>query len=174
MRPRLRILIWTAAALATAIVALLADAWTAMGGRPDRPRRARMERSPRWNDGRFVNPQPLRDDTWGALRDIASGSAHRVPREPVPVEQVDPARFQAAPPSGLRVTWLGHSTLLVEVDGRRILVDPVWGERASPLSWLGPRRSYAPLPGSTSSHPSTRSSSRTITSITSTRPPSAR
>jgi L-ascorbate metabolism protein UlaG (beta-lactamase superfamily) len=33
----------------------------------------------------------------------------------------------------------------VEVDGRRVLVDPVWGERASPFSWMGPKRFYAPL-----------------------------
>ena len=40
----------------------------------------------------------------------------------------------------LRVTWLGHSTVLLEVDGVRILTDPVFGERASPLSFAGPRR----------------------------------
>jgi L-ascorbate metabolism protein UlaG (beta-lactamase superfamily) len=58
---------------------------------------------------------------------------------------VDPRRFETPPRTGLRVTWFGHSTLLVEVDGRRVLVDPVWGERASPFSWSGPRRFLAPL-----------------------------
>jgi L-ascorbate metabolism protein UlaG (beta-lactamase superfamily) len=42
------------------------------------------------------------------------------------------------------VTWLGHSTALIEVDGIRVLTDPVWGERASPLSWAGPKRWVAP------------------------------
>jgi L-ascorbate metabolism protein UlaG (beta-lactamase superfamily) len=47
----------------------------------------------------------------------------------------------------LRVTWFGHSSLLIEIDGLRLLVDPVWDKRASPLRWLGPRRFYqAPLP----------------------------
>jgi L-ascorbate metabolism protein UlaG (beta-lactamase superfamily) len=45
----------------------------------------------------------------------------------------------------LRVTWLGHSTLLLEIDGHRVLIDPVWGERASPFSFMGPQRFYAPL-----------------------------
>lgn len=43
----------------------------------------------------------------------------------------------AADPS---VTWIGHSTLLLQLDGVNILTDPHWGMRASPLSWAGPRR----------------------------------
>jgi len=52
--------------------------------------------------------------------------------------------LKTAPSSGLRITWLGHSTLLLELDGHRILTDPVWGERTSPLTWIGPSRWYAP------------------------------
>ena len=42
------------------------------------------------------------------------------------------------------ITWIGHSTLLVQLDGLNILTDPHWGERASPVSWAGPRRLSAP------------------------------
>jgi L-ascorbate metabolism protein UlaG (beta-lactamase superfamily) len=116
------------------------------GARPEGARRARMERSPQWKDGRFENPQPLHNDIWGALRDVTFGvSDYRTPKGAVPVEALDASRFLTAPQSGLRVTWLGHSTLLVELDGRRVLVDPVWGERASVVSWMGPKRFYAPL-----------------------------
>jgi L-ascorbate metabolism protein UlaG (beta-lactamase superfamily) len=45
---------------------------------------------------------------------------------------------------GLRVTWMGHSTLLIEIDGFTILTDPVWGERASFVSFAGPKRFYPP------------------------------
>jgi N-acyl-phosphatidylethanolamine-hydrolysing phospholipase D len=38
------------------------------------------------------------------------------------------------------VTWIGHSTLLVQLDGMSVLTDPHWGIRASPLAWAGPRR----------------------------------
>ena len=37
---------------------------------------------------------------------------------------------------------LGHSNLIVEIDGYRVLIDPIWGERPSPISWLGPTRWY--------------------------------
>jgi L-ascorbate metabolism protein UlaG (beta-lactamase superfamily) len=47
--------------------------------------------------------------------------------------------------SGLRATWLGHSTVLIEIDGLRVLTDPVWGARASPSRLAGPKR-FQPVP----------------------------
>ena len=52
---------------------------------------------------------------------------------------------RSPPASGLRATWLGHSTLLIEIDGLRVLTDPVWGPRASPSRFAGPRR-FQPVP----------------------------
>jgi L-ascorbate metabolism protein UlaG (beta-lactamase superfamily) len=40
---------------------------------------------------------------------------------------------------------MGHSSLLIEIDGYRVLTDPVWSHRASPLGWVGPDRWYGPL-----------------------------
>jgi len=47
--------------------------------------------------------------------------------------------------TGLRATWLGHSTVLLEFDGLRVLTDPVWGLRASPSRFAGPKR-FQPVP----------------------------
>jgi L-ascorbate metabolism protein UlaG (beta-lactamase superfamily) len=41
---------------------------------------------------------------------------------------------------GVRVTWVGHATLLVQLDGVNVLTDPIWSERGTPLPGLGPRR----------------------------------
>jgi len=46
--------------------------------------------------------------------------------------------------SGLRVTMIGHATVLIQVAGYNLLTDPVWSDRASPLSFAGPRRICAP------------------------------
>ncbi|WP_400193686.1 MBL fold metallo-hydrolase [Hymenobacter sp. B81] len=54
------------------------------------------------------------------------------------------ALAEALPATGLRVTWLGHSSTLIEVDGQRFLTDPVWSERASPSTLVGPKRFFAP------------------------------
>ncbi|MCW7464753.1 MBL fold metallo-hydrolase [Leptospira levettii] len=45
--------------------------------------------------------------------------------------------------SKLSVTWVGHATTLVQIDGVNILTDPIWSERCSPLSFAGPKR-YTP------------------------------
>jgi L-ascorbate metabolism protein UlaG (beta-lactamase superfamily) len=61
--------------------------------------------------------------------------------------RTDAAVYRVPPVSGLRVTWLGHSSMLVEIDGVRVLIDPVWDERASPTRWSGPKRFFAPTMG---------------------------
>jgi L-ascorbate metabolism protein UlaG (beta-lactamase superfamily) len=70
----------------------------------------------------------------------------RSPRKPLGLIKTDPRVFAKAPESGLRVTWMGHSSLLVEIDGVRVLIDPVWDKRASPVTFMGPKRFFpAPL-----------------------------
>jgi N-acyl-phosphatidylethanolamine-hydrolysing phospholipase D len=49
-----------------------------------------------------------------------------------------------AVPAPAALTWIGHATLLVQVDGLAILTDPQWSERAGPTSWIGPRRLSPP------------------------------
>jgi L-ascorbate metabolism protein UlaG (beta-lactamase superfamily) len=78
------------------------------------------------------------------LGDFLCGGERRVPRGPLP--SLDPREAWGKPPaSGLRATWLGHSTLLIEIDGYRVLTDPVWGPRASPSTIAGPKR-FQPVP----------------------------
>ena len=131
-------------AVAAALVIVAAQAWPALGARPSGERRRRMEGSPEWHNGHFVNPQPLRNQAIGSLRAMLHPSPWVSPTQPVPTAVPDPSLFKTAPPSGLRVTWFGHSSTLLEIDGLRILTDPVWSARASPLSWVGPQRWYAP------------------------------
>src|SRR5688572_28474570 len=95
--------------------------------------RARASRQ--FRDGRFHNTarvRPAVDGNMLALTgDFLFGGRKRRPAGPVPVER--PHEAWATPVgSGLRITWLGHSTTLIEVDGRRVLTDPVFGGRASP------------------------------------------
>jgi L-ascorbate metabolism protein UlaG (beta-lactamase superfamily) len=124
------------------------DWLAAFGARPEGERLDRLRRSPLWADGRFRNRietavlQP--HDFLETLRFQLSASPSRYPSRPIPVEARAAADFAAPPASGLRLTWLGHATALVEIDGRRFLTDPVWGERVSPSTALGPRRFFAP------------------------------
>jgi L-ascorbate metabolism protein UlaG (beta-lactamase superfamily) len=66
------------------------------------------------------------------------------PKRPLGPFKTDAGAYAAAPASGLRVTWFGHSSLLVEIDGMRVLIDPVWEHSASPFQFMGPKRFFAP------------------------------
>lgn len=125
---------------------LLAMAWTPMGTAPAGARQARIERSPQWGGEGFNNFQPVYTGPLSEVlaEQLSGGSKVQVPSVPVPFERRSREDYTNAPASGLRVTWLGHSTILLEIDGARILIDPVWGERTSPLSFIGPERWYPP------------------------------
>ncbi|MGD9527938.1 MBL fold metallo-hydrolase [Pseudonocardia sp.] len=103
--------------------------------------RAAADGSAHQRDGFFHNTEPPTggSDTRTILRALLARGEIGTPAGPVPLAPVHvPAR--AAP---LAVTWFGHSSALIEIDGRRVLVDPMWGERASPSRRVGPRRLHA-------------------------------
>ena len=121
-----------------------------LGKRADGLRLERMKASPLWAGDGFRNQHPvlagLRDASVAmpSLMDFLYGGQRRVPTGPLP--SVDPRAGWAHPPdTGLRATWLGHSTVLIEIDGHRVLTDPVWGQRASPSRLAGPKR-FQPVP----------------------------
>jgi L-ascorbate metabolism protein UlaG (beta-lactamase superfamily) len=126
------------------ILVVLAQGWVAFGKAASGERLARMQRSPNYRDGRFVNPQPLQNDFWGMLRGLWHASEHVSPSTPPDAQRLDPSALKTPPASGLRVTWFGHSSILIEIDGKRVLTDPMWSERASPIRWLGPTRWFPP------------------------------
>lgn len=113
-----------------------------MGKAPKGERLERMRQSPRFADGIFVNELPMEQGPMGDMvyQWLFGGSADRTPTTPPPIA-ADTASVLASPPaSGLRVTWMGHSSLLIEIDGQRLLTDPVWSKRTSPWSSMGPAR----------------------------------
>ena len=70
------------------------------------------------------------------------------PRDPDPtafIRRVQPTFHLArAPAEVLTATWVGHSSVLLQLGGLNILTDPVWSTRASPVSFAGPRRWVPP------------------------------
>jgi len=118
------------------------------GARMSGARLERAKANPQYRDGRFVNVQPEAPTTLAALGDYVvrqfSGDEVRVPPAPVPVRVVDAAALALAPgASALRAFWIGHASTYVELDGLRLLLDPVFAERVSPLP-VGPRRFHPP------------------------------
>jgi L-ascorbate metabolism protein UlaG (beta-lactamase superfamily) len=98
-------------------------------------------------DGKFrnLNPSYARPDFWTRWRFViprllSSTFSRRVA---LPVV-ADDGRPLLEPDGAPTVTWVGHSTVLVRLDGVNVLTDPQWSDRASPLSFAGPRRVVPP------------------------------
>lgn len=137
-----------AAALLLLLAAMIStERFAAFGAAPTGETLARIQRSPHFVGGAFVNDEPttmMKASTWDTSKRWLLGDEMRRPICPLPVVRDTAARLAAPPPSGLRITWLGHSTTLVEIDGAVVLTDPNWSERASPSRWVGPRRFHDP------------------------------
>src|SRR5580704_1504166 len=100
---------------------------------------------------KFQNPVPTTifglSMTLKVLRLYRTNKEERIPRKKLGPFHTDAQIFSHPPTSGLRITWMGHSFMLIEMDGIRILVDPLWNERASPVTWAGPKPFFAtPMP----------------------------
>lgn len=106
-------------------------------------------RSPHFRDGAFVNLDPASAISLDGeqqrllLRELVG--ARDASRPPAPIPVATPTEAAQSP---LSVCWFGHSSALVEVDGYRVLADPVWSRRCSPSQTVGPERMHdvpAPL-----------------------------
>ncbi|RZU39046.1 MBL fold metallo-hydrolase [Edaphobacter modestus] len=100
-----------------------------------------------FEERRFLNPLPTSVGGWETMRKALplylNNKEEKSPRRPLGPFRTDAGVYATPPASGLRLTWMGHSSTLVEMDGMRVLLDPVWDERASPLRWAGPKRFFA-------------------------------
>ncbi|MDB5115524.1 MAG: metal-dependent hydrolase [Mucilaginibacter sp.] len=97
---------------------------------------------------KFLNPIPTDEAGFSKMipimRAYAANKAEVLPKKALGPFKTDTSIYQTPPKSGLRITWVGHSSLLIEIDGRTILTDPVWGQRASFVQWMGPKRFFQP------------------------------
>lgn len=98
--------------------------------------------SPRYHGRRFHNSEPSSAIVPGAdagmVKSIVTRGSTGRPRRPIPLAAPSaPGTAGAA-----AVTWFGHSSVLVEVDGFRVLADPVWSKRVSPSATVGPARMH--------------------------------
>jgi L-ascorbate metabolism protein UlaG (beta-lactamase superfamily) len=145
-----RAIVWTVAVLAFLVVGsvLLLSIFSSFGGAISGERLKRVQASPHYHGGQFANAHlhpPLKaGDVWDYLIEYLFGDQVRIPPSTVPVLAIQPASMQAPPAPGLRAVWLGHSSVYVELDGLRLLVDPVFSDYSSPVHGVGPKRFHPP------------------------------
>ncbi|MEW9673267.1 MBL fold metallo-hydrolase [Ammoniphilus sp. 3BR4] len=106
--------------------------------------RKKNSQSLNYSNGKFINTVPTPMDMnmgtmIGLLRDFMKGNPKRRPSKSIPIKKPD--LFQTAPaeqqPS---VTWFGHSAFMLELNGKRLLLDPMLGKAPSPFPSIGGKR----------------------------------
>jgi N-acyl-phosphatidylethanolamine-hydrolysing phospholipase D len=127
--------------IALGLVLLAAAGCANVGGpRPDAPAHHR-ERGFANTNPEYAPPGRWTRTTFFVRRILASTFR---PRTFAPPVVANDGRALRANPTAPAVTWVGHATLLVQLDGVNLLTDPHWSERASPVRFAGPRRLVPP------------------------------
>lgn len=134
--------------LIVAGVALFLALAPQVGQPPQGEHLARIAQSPHYADGQFVNEIETSTASFGeAMRTLPDfiWNENGAPDAPLPVKFAPHA--SPAADSLCYVTWYGHSAFLIEMQGLRILIDPMLGESAAPVSFGTPRFPYQqPIP----------------------------
>lgn len=143
---------WALLALPLVLGALAFGIWCFLGSLPfgalpDAGEQQRLARSPHYADGAFHNelPTPVLTDDSGMLSSLLQFLLRQkdspVPPGPVPAVRTPLHALDRAQDT---LVWLGHSSFFLQLEGRRILIDPVLSDHASPLPFIA--RAF---PGST-------------------------
>lgn len=145
------IVIASMAAGLTLLTIISSEGLATFGQTPDEQEVGHRVLKSEFRQGRFQNQAPvMRGHGIGRFFEIlgkfyGSPAGNREPGKPLPIEAITDNRLAGDRGNDMRITWLGHSTILIEIEGYRILTDPVFSERASPFQWLGPKR-FHPVP----------------------------
>lgn len=111
------------------------------GASPSGERMERILKSPNFRDGKFQNPVETKMQTddmpfFRVMKEFLFTKGDRIPADTIKVEAIDLSQFRKDG-QDVKICWLGHSTFLIEIDGKIILTDPVFSKRVSPFSFVG-------------------------------------
>jgi L-ascorbate metabolism protein UlaG (beta-lactamase superfamily) len=107
------------------------------GGSIDQAKRSKLIKSPQYHEDHFENnPTKLGYSLWPILQDFFGGQ-QRLPPRPLPILV---PQWGGSPSQTLKVYWLGHATVLIELEGKRMITDPILSQHSFPFHMLAPKR----------------------------------
>ncbi|MEP2772753.1 MAG: MBL fold metallo-hydrolase [Fulvivirga sp.] len=121
------------------------------GGKPNEEQLKQYSSSPNFEQGKFTNAIPTNMDmsfseTVGVMYEFFKGAPGRSPDQPLPLHKIDSIDIAKKSDTLTRLTWFGHSTFLLEIRGKNILIDPMFGQVPAPHPLLGSKRFNEELP----------------------------
>lgn len=107
---------------------------------------SKKQLSPNFVNGKFANQIPTKmsmgfRDTLSVIRHLFKRGSRRKPAKPLVPLHLDVSRTDQA-----KITWFGHSAFLLQINGKNLLLDPMFGRSPSPFPAIGPQRFSKELP----------------------------
>lgn len=123
-------------------IVLFINLHPAFGGKLSKEQKEEYEKFDNYVDGKFVNQTPTKmlmspRDFLSMFKDSIAGDKDRNPAGQIPVAAMDWNKIKSEEDS---LTWFGHSAFLLSIDNKKILIDPMLGPAASPVSFAGSKR----------------------------------
>lgn len=120
------------------------------GGKSSKEQKESYKESNNYKEGKFVNIRAINMDM--SLKDMGKAmtgmmrkTPNTTPNKPIPVEKIDAASFES-PQDSTQLYWFGHSTFLIQIGNKNILIDPMFGDVPAPHPMLGTKRFSKELP----------------------------
>ncbi len=112
------------------------------GGKAHRTNKQQYIALSNYKQGKFRNAVPVQMEmnlsTIGSfIKEAMKGGEERRPRQLLPLAALDETLIRSAEPT---LTWFGHSTFLLGIEGKQLLIDPMFGRSASPVTFVGSKR----------------------------------
>ena len=147
-----KMLIWLGVVLGVLVIVVLLfiNLSPEFGGKATKKQRVAYEKSKNYKDGKFINignvtMEMSGGDAWKATKGMLSPKADSKPSKNVEVESIDSLNIVSYK-GKTRLVWFGHSTFLVQINNKSILIDPMFGDVPAPHPWLGVKRFSKKLP----------------------------
>jgi len=130
-----------------AVMAFIILSQPSFGGKISGERLTRVQANPQYQEGGFVNVEPQAPFNFSEAGSFLTESFFydeiRIPPSSLPVLTVTASSLKTSPTPILKAFWIGHAGVYVEIDGIRLLIDPVFSDYASPFD-IGPERFHPP------------------------------
>ena len=124
------------------------------GGKISKEQKTEFEKLKHYKDGKFINDEPINlsfdfKKVTTILKDLISPKKNTKPSKNIEVESFDLDNLKTKD-NITKVTWLGHSSFLIQIANKTLLIDPVFSDYASPIKYVGDKRFNTEMPFSLS------------------------
>ncbi|MDA3906601.1 MAG: MBL fold metallo-hydrolase [Bacteroidales bacterium] len=113
-----------------------------LGGKNSNEKLLRLQLSDNFNGKKFINlvPTAMAAPKFSTMIKFFSSSEEKAPTRNLPTKKFLKESFESANSDKISFTWFGHSSVLLKIENQVILIDPVFGERVSLFSLVGPKK----------------------------------